>query len=647
MIPHSLIVCAISTLLILLNIDHTFSCLCKLLKFKCPAPPTCCESGQYALDECGCCLKCAKAELQTCGGANDITGRCGSGLQCLKTCLPCKTVGDRGKPCIFPFQYAGRTYDKCTTRDSDNGQPWCATEVDSTGYVVDNAWGDCLEGCPGTRVECDDKYFSIQEGKCIDVSVPGAIPNWFGAPAVKLLDPTIDLVTAPVCKTRGAAVRLYDNTCRCVRGETAVDFDLRGRARGNCTGLEDDHDDNLEKVWCFLENIRDPLNPKSGCYSDTKWSERDGRFWSSLACFQAPDIEGGNRPEVHPGNVNRHRSSSQRRRPKPTTRRTTRSTTTTTTRRTTTTTQVAQFSENAHTFNFTYDYDYSDYEEYNEDNDLIGPQVPTKPVTEKVDRSFEFIPGETNLPGFERKLPEIASAKVENDISDITTEYGNDIQIEEATEAVEINILDDLSDLINEIKQQNTLDDLTDIKEDTREPGVSKTITTTISSEPRIPKQDIVDVLPNLENLNTRVENKQPSTSSKSTIKPKQRSRKSAQPKKKQEALDKQTTEVRTEDFTGEENFSSYVEAPTTKTTPPKRKTKQRKQPQRNKQRKVARPTTTTLSPPSTDSVETTDRPRVGPETLLDSEYELYTDHESNVPTTTTPNFFFGFNINL
>ena len=54
--------------------------------YQCPAPPTCCESGQYALDECGCCLKCAKAELQTCGGANDISGRCASGLQCLKTC---------------------------------------------------------------------------------------------------------------------------------------------------------------------------------------------------------------------------------------------------------------------------------------------------------------------------------------------------------------------------------------------------------------------------------------------------------------------------------------------------------------------------------------------------------------------------------
>ena len=70
--------------------------------------------------------------------------------------VPCKTVGDKGKPCVFPFEYSGRSYDKCTSRDSDNGQPWCATEVDENGYVVDNAWGDCLEGCPGTSqlLEC-------------------------------------------------------------------------------------------------------------------------------------------------------------------------------------------------------------------------------------------------------------------------------------------------------------------------------------------------------------------------------------------------------------------------------------------------------------------------------------------------------------
>jgi len=46
-----------------------------------------------------------------------------------------------------------------------------------------------------------------------------------------------------------------------------------------------------KKVWCFLENVRDPQDPKSGCYSDTTWSKLDGRFWSSQACDGLPPIE--------------------------------------------------------------------------------------------------------------------------------------------------------------------------------------------------------------------------------------------------------------------------------------------------------------------------------------------------------------------
>ena len=35
---------------------------------------------------------------------------------------------------------------------------------------------------------------------------------------------------------------------------------------------------DFEQAFCFLENVRDPLNPKSGCYSDTQWSEKDARW---------------------------------------------------------------------------------------------------------------------------------------------------------------------------------------------------------------------------------------------------------------------------------------------------------------------------------------------------------------------------------
>ena len=102
--------------------------------------------------------------------------------------------------------------------------------------------------------------------------------------------PTASLLPAPRCQRDASAVRLYEHSCRCVRGVTALDTDITGQPRGNCTGLEDNTEDNLDKVWCFLENIRDPLDPSAGCYSDVRWSDKDGRFWSSAACFQVTQL---------------------------------------------------------------------------------------------------------------------------------------------------------------------------------------------------------------------------------------------------------------------------------------------------------------------------------------------------------------------
>ena len=62
-------------------------CLCHVIpRYKCQDPPRCCESGYYTFDECGCCMTCAKAELQDCGGPSGAKGKCATGLSCLKTC---------------------------------------------------------------------------------------------------------------------------------------------------------------------------------------------------------------------------------------------------------------------------------------------------------------------------------------------------------------------------------------------------------------------------------------------------------------------------------------------------------------------------------------------------------------------------------
>merc|ERR1712013_969854 len=61
---------------------------------------------------------------------------------------PCLTKTN--ETCIFPFNYNGVEYYRCTYADSPT--PWCATMVDPNNTVVTNRWGDCstsqFSNCP-------------------------------------------------------------------------------------------------------------------------------------------------------------------------------------------------------------------------------------------------------------------------------------------------------------------------------------------------------------------------------------------------------------------------------------------------------------------------------------------------------------------
>ena len=54
--------------------------------------------------------------------------------------LECKT--EKGKHCIFPFEFRGKKYNACTV-DYSKKKKWCATAVHRNGTVIKNNWGYC------------------------------------------------------------------------------------------------------------------------------------------------------------------------------------------------------------------------------------------------------------------------------------------------------------------------------------------------------------------------------------------------------------------------------------------------------------------------------------------------------------------------
>ena len=107
--------------------------------------------------------------MEECGGLWNGAGRCAKDLNCLRTCGCFTNVhtqnGVERKDCIFPFKFKGKIYASCTKDHFASGKAWCATEVDSTGTVVDGKWGECDSRCNDPTGGCLGFY--QKEGRCI------------------------------------------------------------------------------------------------------------------------------------------------------------------------------------------------------------------------------------------------------------------------------------------------------------------------------------------------------------------------------------------------------------------------------------------------------------------------------------------------
>ncbi|CAB4069744.1 PXDN [Lepeophtheirus salmonis] len=60
----------------------------------------------------------------------------------------CKTTD--GIPCVFPFEYGGKTYKGCTVINDPESLPWCSTRTYSNGTHIGGKgfWGHCSLDCP-------------------------------------------------------------------------------------------------------------------------------------------------------------------------------------------------------------------------------------------------------------------------------------------------------------------------------------------------------------------------------------------------------------------------------------------------------------------------------------------------------------------
>jgi len=82
--------------------------------------------------------------------------------QCFVSTL--ETATSPSRRCVFPFQYRGALYQRCTSDHSTNGAQWCATSVARDGTVITGEWGDC----DFDNVECR----IIPPGESKDASAP-------------------------------------------------------------------------------------------------------------------------------------------------------------------------------------------------------------------------------------------------------------------------------------------------------------------------------------------------------------------------------------------------------------------------------------------------------------------------------------------
>ena len=88
----------------------------------------------------------------------------------LEFCSVIEKRGNEFKPCMFPFNYDGGTYDTCTNVNDPDGKLWCSTKLDEYGNHDQSGgyWGHCGQDCTTRPLKQNAEFsVSIQGEFCI------------------------------------------------------------------------------------------------------------------------------------------------------------------------------------------------------------------------------------------------------------------------------------------------------------------------------------------------------------------------------------------------------------------------------------------------------------------------------------------------
>jgi len=161
--------------------------------------------------------------------------------------------------------------------------------VHPNNTVMNGQWEDCEGPC-----DCDEDDLFNMEGRCVEANEAQLIVDFFkqrDKSVVMRLDDDFSetqqsIVKCPKVRTPAD----LSDFCKC--SKKALVRDLQGNVKGGClppTSAGTGGFPGDEAGYCFLENIQDPINPTSSCFSDTQWSAVDGQFYSLQACQDLPD----------------------------------------------------------------------------------------------------------------------------------------------------------------------------------------------------------------------------------------------------------------------------------------------------------------------------------------------------------------------